>query len=76
MFETNANGQTYFAMAMKVIHRVLRTKIIQSDRNMVRKWSFNLSKSFFCPTFGVIFRQAAVTCLLLEFFVCVLSLPL
>jgi len=42
MFETNANGQTYFAMAMKVIHRVLRTKIIQSDRNMVRRSSTSL----------------------------------
>jgi ribosomal protein S6 len=35
MFETNGEGQTYFAVAMKIIHRVLRTKIIQSDKNMV-----------------------------------------
>lgn len=35
MFELNAEEHTYFSQAMQVIHRILKAKIFESDKNMV-----------------------------------------
>jgi hypothetical protein len=44
MFEKNSDGETYFCMAMKVIHKILRTKIINSDKNLVGVTMFGTMK--------------------------------